>query len=199
MIMSAERIGMAACALIGTAGLLLFTRHVWNAGAAQPEPSGITVRTEILTIYAPNRLIALARAHPELRTHTELAHLVRETKVNVWYATMYRHHQTSGKFADILTSYVPGEWPEHFEHTKAVLLTLGGNPSKIGDVDYSKAKIQVFEDAIMEMGRAEGLRRLHERSTLLGELVTLEDLSNRFNGDRLERAARSGRRGRLEF
>jgi hypothetical protein len=158
---------MALCALVGTVGLFLFGRHVWNAGASQPEPSGITVRSEILTIYAPKGLIALAKAHTELQTNAELVQAVREAKANVWFATMYRHHQACGNFADVLISYVPGEWPEHFEHTKAVLLTLNGNSPRIGDVRYSNAKIQVIDNAISEMGRAEGLQRLHARLTLL--------------------------------
>ena len=62
--MRVERLIMALCALIGAAGLFLFGRHVWNASAPQPEPSGITVRSEIVTIYAPKALIDFAKDAP---------------------------------------------------------------------------------------------------------------------------------------
>ncbi len=49
--MSVERLMMALCALIGAAALFFFGRHVWNSGAPQLEPAGITVSSDVLTIY----------------------------------------------------------------------------------------------------------------------------------------------------
>jgi hypothetical protein len=158
--MRVERLIMALCTLIGAAGLFLFGRHVWNASAPQTEPSGITIRSEILIIYAPKALIDFAKAHPEIPTNDELVRLIREAKLNVWFAIVDRHHQANGNFADVAISYRPGEKPECFDHVKAVLLTLGGHRPVPGTVDYTNARIEVIDDAMMEMEPMEGLRQL---------------------------------------
>jgi hypothetical protein len=83
--MRVERLIMALCALTGAAGLFLFGRHVWNAGAPREEPPGYTVRSEIRTIYAPKALIVFAKAHPEITTNDELVRLIRQAKLNRHY------------------------------------------------------------------------------------------------------------------
>jgi hypothetical protein len=158
--MRVERPIMALCALLGVAGLFLFARHVWNAGAPQREPSGITVRSEILTIYAPKALIDFAKAHPDITTNDELVRLIREAKLNVWFATVTRNHQANGNFADVPIWYRPGERPESFVDMKAVLLTLAGNCPGPGTAAYTNAKTEVIEDAMMEMEPVDGLRQL---------------------------------------
>ena len=102
--MRVERLIIALCALIGVAGLLFFGRHVWNASAPQRDPPGITVRSEILTIYAPKALIDFAKAHPEITTNDELVRLIREAKLNVWFASVARLHQANGNLADVSAS-----------------------------------------------------------------------------------------------
>jgi len=151
---------MALCTLIGAAGLLLFGRHVWKSSAPQTEPSGITVSSEVLTIYAPKALIDFAKAHAEIATNDELVRLIREAKINVWFATVTRNHQSNGIFADVPIWYRPGERPECFYEAKAVLLTLAGNRPGPGTVAYTNATTEVIEDAIMEMEPMEGLRQL---------------------------------------
>jgi hypothetical protein len=166
--MRVERLIMALCALIGVAGLFLFGRHVWNASAPQPEPSGITIRTEIVTIYAPKALVDFAKEHREITTNDELVRLIREAKLDVWFATVTRHHQANALFADVGLWYRPGERPECFDHEKAVLLTLAGNRPGPGTVDLSNAKTEVVEDAMMELEPEDGLQQL-----LLTRRVTL--------------------------
>ena len=161
--MRVERLIMALCALLGVAGLYMFGRHVWNAGAPQPEPPGITVRSEILTIYAPKALVDFAKAHPEITTNDELVRLIREAKLNVWFAIVGRLYQANGIFADVSASYRPGERPECFDNTKAVLLALAGNRPGFGTVAYMNTEIEVIEDAMMELEPVEGLRQLLER------------------------------------
>jgi hypothetical protein len=158
--MRAERLIMALCALIGATSLFLFGRHVWRAGAPQLEPPGITVRSEVLTIYAPNALIEFAKAHPEITTNDELVRLIHEAKLNVWFATVTRNHQANGNFADVAISYRPSERPESLYELKAVLLKLAGHCPGPGIVDYSNAKTEVIGDAMMEMEPMEGLRQL---------------------------------------
>ena len=158
--MRVERLIMALCALVGVAGLFLFGRHVWNAGARQREHAGITVRSEILTIYVPKALIEFAKAHPDITTNDELVRLIREAKLNVWFATVTRNHQANGIFVDVPIWYRPGERPECFGNAKAVLLTLAGNRPVPGTVAYTNARTEVIEDAMMEMEPMEGLRRL---------------------------------------
>jgi hypothetical protein len=145
---------------MGAAGLFSFGRHVWHAGAPQREPPGITIRSEVLTIYAPKALVDFAKAHPEITTNDELVRLIRQAKLNVWFATVTRNHQANGNFTDVAIPYRPGERPECFDNEKAVLRTLAGNPPGPGTVDYRNAKTEVIEDAMMEMEPAYGLRQL---------------------------------------
>jgi hypothetical protein len=158
--MSVQRLMMPICALIGAAGLFMFGRHVWNASVPQPEPPGITVRSEILTIYAPKALIGFAKAHPEITTNDELVRLIREAKLNVWFATVARRHQANGFFTDVSIWYRPGERPECFDDAKAVLRTLAGDRRGPGIMVYTNARTEVIEDAMMEMEPADGLRQL---------------------------------------
>jgi hypothetical protein len=158
--MSVQRLMMPICALIGAAGLFMFGRHVWNASVPQPEPPGITVRSEILTIYAPKALIGFAKAHPEITTNDELVRLIREAKLNVWFATVARLHQANGFFTDVSIWYRPGERPECFDDAKAVLRTLAGDRRGPGIMVYTNARTEVIEDAMMEMEPADGLRQL---------------------------------------
>ncbi len=161
--MRVERLIMALCALLGVAGLSLLARHVWNAGAPQPEPPGITVRSEILIIYAPKTLIDFAKAHPEITTNDERVRLIRQAKLNVWFAIVGRNHQASGIFTDVAMCFRPGERQEWFDNTKAVLLTLAGNRPVPGTVAYRNTKTEVLEDAMMEMEPVDGLRQLLTR------------------------------------
>ena len=161
--MRLERLIMALCALMGAADLFLFGRHVWNASAPQTEKSDITVRSEILTIYAPKALIDFAHAHPEITTNDELVGLIREAKLNVWLAIIARNHQASGNFADVAISYRPGERPECFHSIKAVLLTLAGNRPVPGTVGYRNANTEVIDDAMMDTEPVDGLRQLLTR------------------------------------
>jgi hypothetical protein len=158
--MRVERLITALGALIGAAGLFLFGRHVWNASVPQTEPSGITIRSEILTVYAPQALIEFAKAHPDIATNDELVRLIREAKLNVWFATVTRLHQANGFSTDIPIWYRPGERPECFDIAKAVLLALAGNPPRLGIMDYTNARTEVIDDAMMEMEPAERLRQL---------------------------------------
>ncbi len=169
--MRAERLIMALCALMEAVGLFLFGRRAWNASAPEREPPGITVRSEDLTISAPKALIDFAKAHPEITTNDELVRLIREAKLNVWFATVTSNQQADGVFADVPIWYRPGERPECFDHAKAVLLTLAGNSPGPGTASFTNAKSEVIDDALMEMEPMEGLRQLlgvkkesHERA-----------------------------------
>jgi hypothetical protein len=158
--MRVERLIMALCALIGTAGLFSFGRHVWNSSAPQTERSGITVRSEILIIYAPKALIDVAKAHAEITTNDELVRLIREAMLNVWFATVTRLHQANGFFTDIPIWYRPGQRPERSDNAKAALRMLAGDRRGHGILAYTNARTEVIDDAMMEMDPAEGLRQL---------------------------------------
>ncbi len=161
--MRVQRLIMALCTLMGAAGLFLFGRHVWNTSAPRTEPSGITIRSEILIIYAPKALVDFAKAHPEIKTNDDLVRLIRQAKLNVWFATVTRQHQANGFFTDIPIWYRPGERPECFDFAKGVLLTLAGNRPGPGTLDYTNAKTEVIENAMMEMEPVDGLRQLLTR------------------------------------
>jgi hypothetical protein len=81
--------------------LFSFGRHVWNAGASRSEPPGLTVRSEIRTVYAPKRIIDFARAHPAIATNDELVRLVREARLEAWFGVVFRCYPGNG---DVVTS-----------------------------------------------------------------------------------------------
>jgi hypothetical protein len=158
--MSREQVTTPICAIIAVALLFCFGRDVWKSSIDQTGPSGITVRSEVLTIFAPKALIEFAKAHPEITTNDELVRLVGEAKLSVWFATVARNHQANGIYADLSTSYRLGERPECFDTTKAVLRALAGNRPHSETVSYANARIEVIEEAMMEMAPVEGLRQL---------------------------------------
>ncbi len=158
-----KRLSMPVCLLMAASGLFLFGRHVWHSGGHETEMPGITVTSEILTIYAPRALISFAKSHPETPTNEDLLRLIREEHLRVWFAVAVRNYQADGNFADVHASYRPGEIPEYFDNTKAILLTLAGNPPGSGPVSFTKAKIVVLEDRLLEIEPAEGLRQLLTR------------------------------------
>jgi hypothetical protein len=151
---------MLICALIGAVGLFRLSCHVWNSGAQNAEPPGITVRSEILTIYASNTLIDFARAHPDIDSNDKLVRLIREAKLNVWFAVLARNHQADGKFVDILFAYRPGERPESFETTRAIHCALAGKPFDLDKAAVPAPEIQLLEDEMMVKEPVEGLREL---------------------------------------
>ena len=158
-----KRFGMPICLLMAASGLFLFGRHVWHSGGHKTEMPGITVKSEILTIYAPSALIRFAKTHPEIATNDEPLQLLREEQLSLWFAVAVRNYQADGIVANVAASYRPGAMPEYFDNTKAVLLTLARNPPGPGAVDFTKAEIVVIEDTMMELGPVQGLRRLLAR------------------------------------
>jgi hypothetical protein len=70
--MDGERRIMLICALIGAVGLFRLSCHVWNSSAGNAKQPGITVRSEILIIYASDTLIDFARAHPDIDSNHKL-------------------------------------------------------------------------------------------------------------------------------
>ena len=111
-------------------------------------------------------LIDVAKAHPEITTNDELVRLIREAKLNVWFATVTRNHQADGIFVDVPIWYRPGERPECFDDAKAVLLALAGTPpgpGGPGTVAFTTAKTEIIDDAMMEMEPVDGLRQLLTR------------------------------------
>lgn len=121
--MKSERLMLALGTIIGVVGLLIFGRHVWNASAPGADPPGITIKSEILMVYAPKALIDFARAHPGITTNDELVRLTQQAKLHVWFATITWNYQANGVVADIPICYLPGEKPECFEVAADVLRT----------------------------------------------------------------------------
>jgi hypothetical protein len=140
--------------------LVSFGRHDWEAGASRNEPPGLTVRTEVRTIYAPRGLIAFARAHPAIATNDELARLVREARLDAWFGVVFRYYQSNGDVVDIPVAIRPGSDPDFFGNTRGVLCLLAGDDSGSPAADPTDVEIEVIEDALMSMEPVEGLRRV---------------------------------------
>jgi hypothetical protein len=155
-----EQFLIPSCAFIGAIGLFLFARHAWNAGAPNTEPTGIPVRWAIPTIYAPQALIDFAKAHPEISSNADLVRLIREAKLDVWFATVLRSHKSDGRFADVPRCHRLGERPEDFLNERAALLTLAGSPPESDSLDWTDAKVEIIEEAMMKLEPKEGLRQL---------------------------------------
>jgi hypothetical protein len=146
--------------ITGATGLFLFARRVWDEGNDKAAGSGSIVRWETSTIYAPRALIEFATEHPDIGTHDELIRMMREAKLNVWFAAALRYHRADGAYADMPVAYRYGESPENFRNERAVLLTLAGRPPGHAFWDCALANVEVIEDAMMELEPREGLRRL---------------------------------------
>jgi hypothetical protein len=155
-----ERFGLAFAALLGAMALFSFGRHVWNADASRSEPPGLTVRSEIRTVYSPKRIIEFARAHPAIATHDELARLVREARLEAWFGVVYRNYQGNGDVLDLPVAVRPGEKPQDFENTGGVLCLLAGDAAGSPAADRTNVEIEVIEEALMSMEPIEGLRRV---------------------------------------
>ena len=155
-----ERFGLAFAALLGAMALVSFARHVWNAGASRSEPPGLTVRSEIRTVYAPKRIIDFARAHPAIATKDELVRLVREARLEAWFGVVFRCYQSNGDVLDLPVAVRPGEDPWFFENTRGVLCLLAGDAAGSPTADRTDVEIEVIEDALMNLEPVEGLRRV---------------------------------------
>jgi hypothetical protein len=151
---------MAVCAIAGATGLLLFGRSVWNEGNFHAAASGVTVRSEVQTIFAPKALIAFASEHIDVSTHDELVRKVREAKLRVWFAVAFKYHQADGSFAKVPIACRLGERPESFRNEKAILLRLAGRPPWSSFWECAEADVVVFDDALLEMEPLDGLRSL---------------------------------------
>lgn len=161
-----ERFVLPLVALLGAMGLYSFARHVGDAGASRsPDGSGpgLTVRSEIRTIYAPQGIIDFARAHPAIATNDELVRLVREARLEVWFGVVFRNYQGNGDMVDIAMAIRPGENPQVFENTRRVLCLLAGDAAGSPAADPKNVEIEVIEDALMSMKPVDGLRRLIRR------------------------------------
>jgi hypothetical protein len=82
-------------ALLGSMGLFSFARHVWDAGASRDEPPGLTIRTEIRTIYAPKGMNPPARLHRQ-RWHDDGQWLHHHPEHRTYEAPNSRRKPTSG-------------------------------------------------------------------------------------------------------
>ncbi len=158
-----ERFVLAFAALLGAMALFSFGRHVWNASASRSEPPGIVVRSEMRTIYAPREIIDFAGAHPAVATNDELVRLVREARLEAWFGVVFRSYQGNGDVVNIAMAIRPGENPQVFENTRAVLCLLAGKPTGSPAADRTKVEMEVIEDALMGMEPVEGLNRLLRR------------------------------------
>jgi hypothetical protein len=155
-----ERFVLAVVALVGAMALFAFGRHVWEAGASRDEPPGLTVRTEVRTIYATRGLVDFARAHPAIATNDDLTRLVREARLEAWFGVVFRYYQSNGDVVDIPVAIRPGSDPDFFENTRAVLGLLAGDAAESPAADPTDVEIEVIEDALMSMEPVEGLRQV---------------------------------------
>jgi hypothetical protein len=158
-----ERFLLAFVALLGSMELFSLGHHVWDAGASRsPDGSGagLTVRSEIRTIYAPKGIIDFARAHPAIATNDELVRLVGEARLGAWFGIAFRCYQDNGDVVDIAMAIRPGERLEDFGNTQGVLCLLAGKPTGSPAVDRTSVEIEVIEEALMNMEPVDGLRRV---------------------------------------
>jgi hypothetical protein len=181
-----ERTALAFVALLGAMALFSFGRHVWDAGASRSEPPGLIVRSEFRTIYAPRAIIDVARAHPAIATNDELVRLVLEARLEAWFGVVFRCYQDNGDVVDIAMAIRPGESPQVFENTRAVLCLLAGDAGASPAANPAEIEIEVIEDALMKLEPIEGLRRLLWRGP-----------GRRLADDCMPRPARTGGRSRL--
>ena len=145
-----ERFMLASVALLGAMALFSFGRHVWDAGAGRsPDESGpgLSVWSEIRTVYASKGFIDFARAHPAIATNDELVRLVREARLGAWFGVVFRTYLDNCDVGDIAMAIRPGERLGDFGNTRGVLCLLAGKPTGSPAVDRTSVEIEVIEEA----------------------------------------------------
>ena len=163
-----ERFVLPLVALLGAMGLYSFARHVGDAGASRsPDGSGpgLTVRSEIRTIYAPKGIIDFARAHPAIATNDELVRLVRER------GSKYGSASCSGTIKATET-WLTSRWRSDRERTRwssrtrgACCAYLAGDAAGSPAADRKNVEIEVIEDALMSMEARRGIEAVAQART----------------------------------
>jgi hypothetical protein len=116
--------------------------------ADEPLGDGMVVRYELLDLWLPETLFELAREPsraPALRDHQDLKRVLElRNEQDLWYALTERAHQVDGGFVDITVIRRPYHDPEWFPEFLAVLATVGGDPPRDSDTDFSTASIHII-------------------------------------------------------
>jgi hypothetical protein len=115
-----------------------------------PPGRGISLRTEVTSIWVPQALYDLARhrAGPSVgHSPFELqAYLAGNGWRAAWYALTYRGHQVNGGVAEITQIRRLTEAADHLDELQSVLATAAGRPPRFEDGDFSYANVKVIPD-----------------------------------------------------
>jgi hypothetical protein len=138
----------------GLIGLACFSFYA-NRRDRRLEPAdragaGIIVRSELVLVWLPETRTGLVQRLSRsraLQSHEELRRaLEREENRDLWYALTTRTEQVDGEFADLTVIRRPYDDALHFVEFLDVLATVGGNPPRRPDADFSKANVRLIAE-----------------------------------------------------
>jgi hypothetical protein len=109
--------------------------------------SGITMNSQVLDIWLPERLVDLARREPrsvQVRTYQGLRKpLELQDDQSLFYALRVRQHARL-ESADITFVRDPDREPGHLQEFLDVLATAAGSPPRYPSLEYDNATIHVM-------------------------------------------------------
>ena len=145
--------GPAIYCVIAVVAFLFLNRMAWRAQhrpVATARRARDIVKTEVLTIYAPDRLIKLASDHGPFRDHDDLALALKRAKLNgYWYAIEIGYTMADGASEISTTVMIPGQNSSQFSSVETVMETLAGRPPASPNLDFGDADILVIDEAYM--------------------------------------------------
>ena len=139
--------------VIAVLAVLCLHRMVWRTQhrpVASARRARDIVKTEVLTIYAPDRLIKFASDHGPFRDHNGLALALKRAELDgYWYAIEIGYTMADGEHEISTTVMTPGQNSSQFSSVKTVMETLAGRPPAYPNLDFGDADILVIDEAYM--------------------------------------------------
>jgi hypothetical protein len=136
------------------------------AGSDNEPGDGIIVRSEVIRLYLPRKMIELANRPTQqtpLRTHDDLRRRLEiEHHRDLWYALTARGLQVNGEFVDLTFIRRPFDEPDRFPEFREILAAVTGNPPDLW-MNLSSARVQLIPDELSGRDPREVISELLDR------------------------------------
>jgi hypothetical protein len=119
-----------------------------EADKPKPSESGVTVRSEVLAVWAPQALIDLVHHQgaemvglsPEAFRTFLKQHGLSET----WCVKVFRNHQENGETTDMALTVLANHPRRPIERLQELVSVIAGNPESSAVVDYSHTTVKAI-------------------------------------------------------
>ncbi len=121
-----------------------------GAGFEDQAGSGLSVRSEVITLWIPSTLRDFARVEsgPDLEGSPEalIADLKRVGLVDAWYALTYRHTRVDGGVAEMTLLRRISGVSTALDDLQDILIAIAGLPPRPGSTDFSHVAIKIIPE-----------------------------------------------------